>query len=179
MSTFDINVRCAYDAWEEVFEHYDRTLSFAARYISEELQIDGRGFEINILLSEDKVLQVLNRDYRSKDKPTNVLSFPFHSIHCDSQGMPVLPERKVQGMTETLGDIAVSFQKTYHEAQIQNKPFEHHFIHLCVHGILHILGYDHEQDIDAINMELLEIKILKKFGIENPYELAKTPLQIL
>jgi len=100
-------------------------------------------------------MQVLNRDYRGKDKPTNVLSFPMR-----------LPE---QVEINLLGDIALCAKIINDEAEQQEKSREAHWAHMVVHGMLHLQGYDHEQDSDAQAMESLEIQILNKIGFENPY----------
>ena len=106
---------------------------------------------LSILLTNDKNIQQLNKDFRHKDKPTNVLSFP-----ADNEG-------------DYMGDIAVAFETIKREAIEQDKSFNHHFIHMLIHGILHLDGYDHETDEEAEEMEALEIKILADMGIKNPY----------
>jgi probable rRNA maturation factor len=104
-----------------------------------------------ILLADDSRLQSLNLDFRGKDKPTNVLSFP------------------APGTGPYLGDIAVAFGVTRREAKEAGKPFAAHATHLAVHGVLHLLGYDHERAGEARSMEQLEIAILAELGIANPY----------
>jgi probable rRNA maturation factor len=104
-----------------------------------------------ILLTDDAKLQSLNLDFRGKDKPTNVLSFP------------------AEGANAYLGDIAVAFGVTSREAGKAGKPFSAHATHLVVHGVLHLLGYDHERAAEARIMEPLEIAILAELGIANPY----------
>lgn len=106
--------------------------------------------EISLLLTNDTRIQILNRDFRSQDKPTNVLSFPSDEDNF-------------------LGDIAISFNTLKREAEEQDKDFNSHFIHILIHGILHLLGYDHIDDDEAEEMEALEIKILEDMGIKNPY----------
>lgn len=106
---------------------------------------------VSVLLAGDRKLKQLNRDFRGKDKPTNVLSFP-------------------SGEAMFLGDIALSIDTLKREAKEQGKKLEHHFAHLLLHGILHLLGYDHEKARDAEKMEKKEIQILKKLGLGNPYQ---------
>lgn len=106
--------------------------------------------EFSILLTNDAHIQELNRDFRNKDKPTNVLSFP-------------------DGEDDYLGDIAISLQTIAKESREQDKDFYHHFIHMVVHGLLHLKGHDHEDDTEAEEMESLEIKILADIDIKNPY----------
>lgn len=106
--------------------------------------------EFSVLLTNDTHIQVLNRDFRNKNKPTNVLSFP-------------------DGEDGYLGDIAISLETIVKEAKEQDKNFYHHFIHMVVHGLLHLKGHDHEDDSEAEEMESLEIEILADMGIKNPY----------
>jgi probable rRNA maturation factor len=103
-----------------------------------------------ILLADDKTLRGLNRDFRAKDKPTNVLSFPAAD-----------PAYR--------GDIAIAYGVTKKEAKAAGKAFADHASHLVVHGVLHLAGYDHERARDAKVMEPLEVKILKQLGIADPY----------
>ncbi len=105
-----------------------------------------------VLLTNDKKLRALNLDFRGRDKPTNVLSFPGH----DGYG----------------GDIAVAYGVTSKEAKAAAKNFADHAAHLVVHGVLHLAGYDHERPKDAKVMEPLEVKILKRLGIADPYRAA-------
>lgn len=105
---------------------------------------------LSLLLTDDDEIRQLNNDFRQKDKATNVLSFP-------------------DGDNGYLGDIAISYDRVAEESQKENKPLNDHFVHLFVHGCLHLMGYDHENEDDAIAMELLEIKILHDIGIKNPY----------
>lgn len=122
--------------------------------------------EINILLTDDARIHELNKEHRGVDKPTNVLSFPsfepeeIFSLKVGNE----LPELMV------LGDIALSYETIQNESLSQNKPFDQHLIHLTVHGVLHLLGFDHEKDEDATVMESLEVKILSSLKIPNPYQ---------
>ena len=104
---------------------------------------------MTILLTNNIKLRALNATFRGKDKPTNVLSFPAEGPY--------------------LGDIAVAFGVTSREAREAGKPFAAHATHLVVHGVLHLLGYDHERVTEARSMEQLEIAILAELGIANPY----------
>jgi probable rRNA maturation factor len=103
-----------------------------------------------ILLADDAKLKSLNLEFRGKDKPTNVLSFPAAG-------------------GDYLGDVAVTYGVTFREARESGKPFAAHATHLVVHGVLHLLGYDHERARAARIMEPLEISILAQLGIDDPY----------
>ncbi|PTS91122.1 rRNA maturation RNase YbeY [Pseudomonas sp. HMWF010] len=116
--------------------------------------IEGQG--IVILLADDDSVQALNRDFRQKDYATNVLSFPS----------PKGPEANPEGQ---IGDIALAFGVCRREAEEQGKPLAHHLQHLVAHGVLHLLGYDHESDEDAEVMEALERELLAGLDIPDPY----------
>lgn len=114
--------------------------------------------ELSLVLAGDKTLQSLNNEWRGKDKPTNVLSFPGDDIVVGEEAGLIL------------GDIIISLETTKREATLEKKSFEDHLSHLVIHGFLHLFGYDHETDEEANQMEGLEIKILNELGIANPYE---------
>jgi probable rRNA maturation factor len=116
--------------------------------------------ELAVMLTDDAGIRTLNSNWRGIDKPTNVLSFPA----LQPTG-PVGPD----DAPRMLGDIAIAYQTTRQEADAERKPFEHHLSHLAVHGYLHLIGYDHENDADAELMEGLETEILAQLGIPDPY----------
>ena len=116
-----------------------------------------KGAELSILLASDETVRELNVQYRNIDKPTNVLSFPGEQ------------EEAQTGSGYLLGDIVLGYETVKAEADQQKKSFENHISHLVVHGVLHLLGHDHEDDDTADSMELLEIDILKGISVENPY----------
>lgn len=106
---------------------------------------------LTILLADNARLKTLNHDFRGKNKPTNVLSFPSDE-------------------KDYRGDIALAYGVTKAEAAAARKSFSDHATHLVVHGVLHLAGYDHERDRDAKIMEPLEVKILARLGVADPYE---------
>ncbi len=117
---------------------------------AKEIALASGANKVTIRFAEDDEVQTLNHDFRSQNKPTNVLSFP--SDEGDYQG-----------------DIILARGIIFAEAKEQKKDPLHHTLHLVVHGVLHLLGYDHMNAKDAHKMESLEIEILKQFGIGNPY----------
>ncbi len=116
-------------------------------------------FELSIVLTSDAAVQELNRDYRGKDHPTNVLSFPGYE---DASLLP--------GQPLALGDIILAYETLDNEAKAQGKTFRQHLAHLLIHGFLHLLGYTHETDSDAQLMESMETNIMKRAGFPDPYQ---------
>lgn len=115
--------------------------------------------ELTVRIVDELESQELNHQYRGKDKPTNVLSFPFE-----------VPEFLPEGVElRLLGDLIICAQVVEREADEQSKTLNAHWAHMLVHGSLHLLGYDHIEDNDAEEMEALEIEILQKMGFPNPY----------
>ncbi|WP_426360043.1 rRNA maturation RNase YbeY [Pseudocolwellia sp. HL-MZ19] len=112
--------------------------------------------ELTIRLVESQESQELNHQYRQKEKPTNVLSFPFE-----------VPEGIDLNL---LGDLVICSDVVNQEAKEQNKQNLDHWAHLVIHGCLHLLGYDHIEEDEAVEMESLEIKLLSTLGIDNPYQ---------
>ncbi|MCF6200407.1 MAG: rRNA maturation RNase YbeY, partial [Hyphomicrobiaceae bacterium] len=109
-----------------------------------------QAFEVAINLSDDARIQTLNQQFRSQDKPTNVLSFPFEEDFPELATGPLM-----------LGDLMLAHETIWREALEQNKVLEHHISHLVVHGVLHLLGFDHIEEQEAEEMEGLEIDILE------------------
>ncbi|MEM9871609.1 MAG: rRNA maturation RNase YbeY [Pseudomonadota bacterium] len=127
------------------------------------------GAEISLLACDDARITALNADFRDKPSPTNVLSWPETDLAPDADGAaPAAPQPDPDG-TLPLGDIAIAYDTCAREAGAQGKPFAHHVTHLLVHGTLHLLGYDHLRPQDAARMEALEVKILGKLGVPDPY----------
>jgi len=127
---------------------------------AETVEADVGDAELAVMLTDDAGIRTLNGNWRGIDKPTNVLSFPA----LQPTG-PVGPD----DAPRMLGDIAIAFETTRQEADDEQKPFDHHLSHLTVHGFLHLIGYDHENDGDAEAMEALERQILAQLGIPDPY----------
>ena len=113
-------------------------------------------YVVGISMMDDLAIEKLNTEFRNKNKPTNILSFP------DGETM------EEEGLY--LGDLAISVPTLVRESQDLNIPVSHHLQHLTIHGLLHLLGFDHETDNEAEEMESLEIAILQTLDIKNPYE---------
>ena len=132
------------------------------------------GFALCVMGCDDARIAELNGAFRSLGKPTNVLSFPAWDRAADAPGLvPDLPEVGHPGDPEELGDIAISYDTCAREAAEQGKALPDHVTHLVVHGILHLLGYDHIEDADAALMEGLEARILASLGVDDPYYVAE------
>ena len=117
-----------------------------------------------LLLSNNQKLHELNKNFRNKDKATNVLSFPDIDYN-DS----VIVEKILKEDHLHLGDIAFAYETIMNESELQEKTFLNHFTHLLVHSVLHLVGYDHIDSNDAPIMEAVELRTLEKFNIKNPY----------
>jgi probable rRNA maturation factor len=139
----------------------ERDVTAAASAVADELDIPVS--EACLALSSDADVARLNATYRGKPAPTNVLSFPAHN------------ETAKADAPRFLGDVILARETLLREAAELGVPLEHHMQHLVVHGLLHLLGYDHEADADAHVMEALEARILARLGIPNPYLAAEEP----
>ncbi|MFQ3210260.1 MAG: putative rRNA maturation factor [Colwellia sp.] len=133
-------------------EQFQLWVDSALAEVSNSLEED---FELTIRLVNSEESQQLNNQYRRKDKPTNVLSFPFE-----------VPDGIELNL---LGDLIICIEVMKQEAQEQHKVLFEHWAHLVIHGCLHLVGFDHISDSEALEMESIEITILKQLGIKNPY----------
>jgi len=124
--------------------------------------------EVSILLSDDEQLRALNKQYRNIDKPTNVLSFA---------SMDEEETAPLEAMPQLLGDIVIAFETSVSEAEQENKKLADHLSHLVIHGMLHLLGHDHEDRVEAELMEALETSTLAGLGIPDPYN-ATEPMDL-
>jgi probable rRNA maturation factor len=152
----DIDIAIEAGAWpdEDALRELAATAVGAALA---ELGVDSAESEISLLFTDDAHIRTLNRDWRGKDKATNVLSFPAFEISRDAKLPPLL------------GDIVLARETVSAEAVLEEKPFEHHLLHLLVHGFLHLLGYGHETTHEADEMEGLERRVLARLAIPDPY----------
>jgi probable rRNA maturation factor len=136
----------------------------------EALGLESERFSVSILACGDDRIAALNEEFRGKSRPTNVLSWPAEERSAAKPGeMPRLPGAIPNGQTEELGDIALALGVITREAMDAGKPFDQHLTHLLVHGLLHLLGFDHMNEADATLMEGLETRILARLGVPDPY----------
>lgn len=127
-------------------------------------------FIISVLACNDARIAELNADFRDKPSATNVLSWPAQTLAADKDGaVPHAPEPDPFEDETELGDIAIAFETCQREAEEAGKPLQNHITHLVIHGVLHLLGYDHIRDKDATLMESIETEILGKMGVRDPY----------
>jgi probable rRNA maturation factor len=117
---------------------------------------------VSVILTSDRAIATLNGQWRGRNAPTNVLSFPAPA-----------PAR---GVPRHLGDIVIAFETAAREARMSHKSFHHHLAHLALHGFLHLLGYDHESDREADDMERRERRILARLGVPDPYAVREANL---
>jgi probable rRNA maturation factor len=142
----------------------------AAAAVLAGLGLPRAGFQVVVMGCDDARIAALNADFRGKPQPTNVLSWPAADLSPDRPGdTPRIPDPGDPDDPEPLGDIAIAWETCAREAAGQGKRPEDHVTHLLVHGTLHLLGYDHIDDADAAVMEALEVRILDKLGVADPY----------
>lgn len=133
------------------------------------LHMSAGGYTLCLMGCDDARIAELNAEFRQKGQPTNVLSWPAEELAAETTGdLPVVPEPGLRMPTE-LGDIAIAYDTCAREAAEQGKPFDAHVTHLVVHGVLHLLGFDHINDADAELMEATERRILASLGVADPY----------
>jgi probable rRNA maturation factor len=150
-------------AWPPATDWSELTLRCAEVAAQVAPELSNQRLTADLLLTSDSAVRTLNRQWRAKDKPTNVLSFPMLR-------RPDLLALEVDGPEEMLGDLALAFETCTREAAEKGVSLDHHAAHLIVHGLLHLAGYDHETSTDeATAMEALEIKALALLGIADPY----------
>ncbi|MFT2097716.1 rRNA maturation RNase YbeY [Marinomonas sp. 2405UD66-6] len=150
MAHLDLDLQIATDAVDNLPSEADFRL-----WVEKALPTSGDEFEVTIRIVDEEESHALNHEYRGKDKPTNVLSFPFEA----PPGLE-LP---------LLGDLVICTQVVEKEAKEQQKPLLHHWAHMTVHGILHLRGYDHINDDEAEEMESIETELLASLSISDPY----------
>lgn len=150
----------SYEIYDEKFNDFLYFLDsdeYLKNYVENVLQIEEvesqKPLYLSLMLTDNKTIQVINRDYRNKDMPTDVISFAYHET-----------EEFDIGPYDTLGDIVISLERVEEQASEYNHSFKREFFYVLTHGILHILGYDHIEEEDKKEMRKREEFILEKFG---------------
>lgn len=169
MNKFDIYFEIDDPLWETVSfqipqlinEVKEKTLKVVGNLVL--FLKENKNFSINLCLSNNQTVHELNKNFRKIDKPTNVLSF----ANIDGEDFEEILKNETN---IELGDIIISYEKMASESDELDVPFEDHLKHLLVHGLLHILGYDHINDDERQKMEKLEVEILSMLGVPDPYQ---------
>tara|TARA_Y100000389_G_scaffold115529_1_gene112616 strand:+ start:5907 stop:6422 length:516 start_codon:yes stop_codon:yes gene_type:complete len=170
MPNIDIKFNIEEEKWLEYDNNIVKNITIFLKEISKKIEINllkgSVDIEISILLTNNNQIRKLNQNYRQKHKATNILAFPLYDINL----------RNNQNISEylfdnnlMLGDLVLSLEYIKNESVEQDKNFYHHLKHLLLHGLLHLIGYDHIDNNDRKTMEELEINILKEFNIKDPY----------
>ncbi len=178
MIKIETNIDVASANWKNAFPRYRKKIEEAVALTflqaKKPAALKDRSFDINIILTTDANVKKLNKTYRGKDKATNVLSFPQVKMDgLKKSDFKIYPPKTII----PLGDILIANQITKKEAKAEKKELESHVMHLVIHGVLHLLGYNHSSEKDAEAMEKLECKIMAELDYPNPYEICSTKLK--
>ncbi len=154
----DIEIQC--ESWRQSVVALDGVCARAADAVIAATGGVAPGTEVSLMLCDDDFIQDLNHRYRDKDAATNVLAFPLDEVSTPvaRDGPPVL-----------LGDIIIAHGTVVREASAAGRAIDHHLCHMVVHGMLHLLGFDHDADTAAVEMETMETRILATLGVPDPY----------
>lgn len=152
----EISVQILERRWLERLPECETFVRAAVEAALQQLETADPKLEISLALADDEAIRILNRDFRQKDQPTNVLAFPA-------------PPNPVPDAPPLAGDIIVALETLEAEARAQDKALSAHLQHLIVHGLLHLFDFDHDTDENASRMEQVEIQALQQLGVGNPY----------
>lgn len=152
--------------WKHLIAEIKHITVDVSKYLFSELGLNkyATSVEYSIVLTNNTNIQQINFQYRKRNAPTNVLSFPLEEIEANK-----FDQLKIHDGFVILGDIIFAYEVIKKEAEEKNITFEDHYTHLLIHGILHCLGYDHEDENEAYIMENMEVQILSHFKIKSPY----------
>ncbi len=166
----EVSIDC--DSWTSALPDYKKYCNICVEQVTQHI-LEGRSLynlphvELSIILCNDALIRELNQDYRSNDNPTNVLSFPGlddKEIDLYLRNNQVAPDHPL-----SLGEIFIAYETMKNEADKSSVKLSEHFQHIVIHGILHVLGYDHIDDEEARIMEEIETRLLNNLGIDDPY----------
>ena len=149
-----------HEPWKKILKSHGTFFKNALSFVLDELVLPAKTFSLGVAFISDDAMRDYNAQYRNKDKPTNVLSFPVIGDFNDLKKMPEPIE---------LGDILIAYETVMREASEQNKKPRDHIAHMLVHGCFHLFGYDHMKPKDAAEMEALEVRVLEALNIADPY----------
>ena len=170
MMTLSIQLVKASTKWQAAFPSMKKKIeqAAAAAFLNgkKPAAFDKRAFEITVVLADDKMIKNLNHDFRGKNMPTNVLSFPQFNM---AKFRKTILDDFSKKEEIPLGDVVLAFETIKRESRLEKKKLESHVLHLVIHGVLHLLGYDHMNDKDAKKMEKMECDILETLGYPDPY----------
>lgn len=166
--TLELSINAAdWEAIPDLSRLADRAVSASLAAVG----IPTEAVTVSLLLTDDDEMRRLNRTFRERDRATNVLSWPSMALDAP------LTARDIEDPPVFLGDVALGYQTVLAEAREQSKTIEQHASHLIVHGVLHLLGYDHQIDEDAAFMEGREVDALARLGWPDPYEIDAEPAE--
>jgi probable rRNA maturation factor len=158
--TFPIEIAMTDDAWDTLLPEPELWARRILDATLSEAQAEQEGCGLSLLLADDAEIQLLNQRFRGKDKPTNVLSFPAHPM----------------AGSGSLGDIALALETVRAEAEAGGMPMLYHLSHLLAHGILHLLGFTHDEDDQAERMMAIESAVMARLGLPDPYPRNPEPM---
>lgn len=161
MPNLEIDISILEARWDSAIDNIEELTRTIVNKAIHDCIKTAKEIEISVVLADDSFVQDLNKKHRGKDKPTNVLSFPLTEKNEFDTNIPFC----------SLGDVIIAFETIEREAKEQGKSLEHHYVHMLVHGCLHLLHFDHQNEEEAHIMESHEMNILKTLGIKNPYEI--------
>ena len=162
------------DAWLDEMPDLAKVTNQGASMALAEVGLDPARVEIALLACDDRKIAALNADHRGKPQPTNVLSWPaFELAPGRPGGRPAAPPKPPTGGALFLGDVAIACQTCLQEAKTGAIPLKTHTTHLILHSVLHLLGYDHRTNADALLMEGIESRAMLAAGLPDPYELSR------
>jgi probable rRNA maturation factor len=164
VDTGEITIAVAAGGWQEALPDLEPRIRRAVEAALAMACPDIGPAGVAVVLADDAAIRTLNRDWRGKNQPTNVLSFPGTETEPGETPSPPAP-----GMPLELGDVVLAWETCRREAEEAGKPLGHHVDHLVVHGVLHLLGHDHMEEDEAGRMERLEAAVLARLGVPDPY----------
>ena len=174
MTTDLVDLVVEAEAWHDHLPDLASVAEHGARLALDACAIAPDGWEVAVLACDDARIAALNTDHRGKAQPTNVLSWPaFDLAPATPGGLPPAPPGVAPDRKSPLGDVAISLETCVAEAKNAQIPLKTHATHLILHSVLHLLGYDHQTDLDAERMEGIESRAMISAGLSDPYSVER------